>query len=72
MSWEELNQDNIEEVKQHYYEYLEDNKADCYKSNLLTFEEFINQELRRCERCGTIMINNQDFCFNCYDEMYKI
>lgn len=72
MTWEELNKDNIEEVKELYIEYLEDNLKDNYKSNLKTFEEFIETELRLCKRCDNIIYNDSEYCECCHDEMFEI
>ena len=72
MSWEYLSKDNIEEVKQLYIEYLEENKAYYYTSNLKTFEEFIETELRKCNRCDNIIYNDKEYCECCHDEMFEI
>ena len=71
MEWTELNKDNIEEIKELYYEYLEENKKDNYMANLLTFEEFL-KELTKCERCDKIIYNENRLCECCNDEMYEI
>ena len=72
MSWEELNKDNIEEVKQYYYEYIEYNKENNYVANLKTFEEFIETELKRCPRCENIMEKDSEYCDCCHDELFEI
>ena len=72
MTWEDLNKDNIEEVKQLYIEYLEDNKEENYRANLKTFEEFIETELRKCNRCDNIIFNDSEYCECCHDEMVEI
>lgn len=76
MNWEDLNKDNIEEIKELYMEYIQDNKRDNYIANLLTFEEFI-KELTKCERCEKIITQSevksngiQILCDCCYDDMY--
>jgi len=72
MSWEDLNKDNIEEVKQYYYEYIEDNKENNYVANLMTFEEFIEKELTKCNRCENIIEKNSEYCECCHDELFEI
>ena len=72
MNWEDLNKDNIEAVKDLYIEYLEDNKKYNYISCLKTFEEFMKLELKKCDRCGIVILNEKDLCDCCYDEMFKI
>lgn len=72
MTWEELNKDNIEEVKELYIEYIQENKNSNYVSNLLTFEEFINKELSKCKRCDNIIFNDSEYCECCHDEMFEI
>ena len=78
MNWEDLNKDNIEEIKELYIEYIQENKKYNYTANLLTFEQFI-KKLVKCDRCGKIIIESevksngiQLYCDCCYDEMYKI
>lgn len=72
MYWNELNEENIEETKELYYEYLEENKTNNYRANLLTFEEFINKELTRCKRCEKVIYNENELCECCKDEMYEV
>lgn len=72
MEWNELNKDNIEEAKQLYYEYLEENKAFYYTNMLKTFEEFIETELTICKRCQKPIYNENELCECCKDEMYEV
>ena len=72
MEWFELNEENIEEVKELYYEYLEENKNESYKANLLTFEKFMNNELTKCERCDKIIYNENRLCECCNGEMNEV
>lgn len=78
MTWEDLNKDNIEEVKELYIEYIQENKNSNYVSNLLTFEQFILTQLDKCTRCGKIerkenlkgIKDYEDLCECCYDDLY--
>lgn len=80
MTWQDINKDNIDELKQLYREYLENNKQLNYTNGLLTFEEFVESKVYYCTRCGkyevmdlmTIDNNNNFICENCYDELYTI
>ena len=72
MSWEELNKDNIEEIKSLYIDYINDNKEDKYVTNLMTFEEFINEELRKCNRCDNIIFNDNEYCECCHDDLFEV
>lgn len=80
MNWEDLNRDNIEEIKQLYCDYLEDNEKDNYKSNLLTFEQFLESKVYYCSRCGKyelIDLLKLDgelnlLCECCYDDLHEI
>ena len=80
MNWEDLNKDNIEEIKQLYCDYLEDNERDNYKSNLLTFEQFLESKVYYCSRCGKyelIDLLKLDgemnlLCECCYDDLHEV
>lgn len=80
MNWQDINKDNIEELKQLYREYIENNKQLNYTNGLLTFEEFIERKVYYCTRCGKYEVmdlmkidsNNNFMCENCYDELYTI
>lgn len=77
MTWEDLNKDNIEWIKQLYEFYLDEHKDKEYTSNLKTLEEFMEEELVKCEKCGewttreyTTDINGifSYLCPECYDK----
>ena len=78
MTWEELNKDNIEEIKDLYAEYIQENKKDTYGVLLLTFQDFIEQKLIKCTRCGKIITKEESkskyeyeyLCECCYDDLY--
>ena len=70
MTWEDLNKDNIEEIKELYIEYLQENKNKEYMANLMTFEEFINKELKKCERCDKPVYQEEKYCECCYDDLF--
>ena len=78
MTWEDLNKDNIEEIKELYIEYIQENKNNNYVSNLLIFEQFILTQLDKCTRCGKIerkenlkgIKDYEDLCECCYDDLY--
>lgn len=80
MTWQDINKDNIEELKELYSEYLEENKQFNYTNGLLTFEEFVESKVYYCARCGKyelienlkIDYNSNLLCENCYDELYTI
>lgn len=80
MTWEDLTKDNIEEIKELYIEYLQENKNNEYKANLLTFEEFIEKKLTKCTRCDNILYEGEGkgtgdyekLCECCYDDLYTI
>ena len=72
MSWEDLTKDNIEEVKTMYMEYLEDNREYNYRANLMTFEEFIEKELTKCERCETPIYKGNEYCECCHDDLFEV
>lgn len=72
MTWEDLDRYNIEEVKNLYIDYINDNKESNYVSNLMTFEEFINKELRKCNRCDNIIFNDNEYCECCHDDLFEI
>ena len=46
MTWEDLNEDNIEEIKEMYRKYLEEFCKNSYKSLAKTFEEFYTTEIK--------------------------
>lgn len=69
MNWEDLNKDNIEEVKEKYSEYLLDFTKGSYRALAKTFEEFYTTELGQCERCGRVVWNGESLCICCYDDM---
>ena len=78
MYWNNLNKDNIEIVKDYYYDYLEENKKDKYTSQLKSLEEFMEDELILCKRCeNPILWENSKESFNygriceeCYEKLY--
>ena len=80
MTWQDINKDNIEELKKLYREYIENNKQLNYTNGLLTFEEFVKSKVYYCTRCGKYEVmdlmkidNNSNFiCENCYDELYTV
>lgn len=49
MEWYELNENNIEEVKELYKKYIEERIEYTYLANMMTFEEFINKKLKKYE-----------------------
>lgn len=49
MEWYELDESNIEEVKELYKEYIEERTEYTYLANMMTFEEFINKKIKKYE-----------------------
>ena len=80
MTWQDINKDNIEELKKLYREYIENNKEKNYTNGLLTFEEFIESKVYYCTRCGKYELielmeldkNCNFICEMCKDELYVI
>ena len=67
MYWKNLNKDNIEQAKELYYDYLQEN-------NELRFDEYLEDEVVKCERCENLTTrehyrNNGYLCDCCYDDM---
>ena len=74
MYWNELNEDNIEYAKELYCDYLQENK-DKYSNQLKSFEEFLEDDVIKCERCEkpTLWDYLKDgMCECCYDDLYII
>ena len=41
MTWEDLNEDNIETVKSLYIDYIQENKDIMFRANMMSFEELL-------------------------------
>jgi len=78
MSWNELTKDNIEYVKELYYDYLENYKRERYvnSNDRMSFEEFMDNEITLCEDCKTPIVREYSIeklgityyvCPDCYD-----
>ena len=72
MIWEDLNEDNIKEVKQRYIDYIQDFCKDSYRAQAKTFEEFYTTELSKCSRCDNIVENGQTYCECCHDDLFVV
>lgn len=71
MYWNDLNKDNIEQAKELYYDYLQDNKEN---NNVLRFDEYLEDKVVKCERCENLTLrehyhNNGYLCQCCYDDI---
>ena len=71
MTWEDLNEDNINEIKELYINYIQENKNEMYRANMMTFEEYL-KTLSKCHRCDAITIDKQRYCDCCYDDLFVI
>ena len=79
MYWNELNEENIERAKELYYDYLEQNK-DKYSNQLKSFEEYLEDDVAKCDRCGELhdwnclklneSVNYSRLCQECYDDLF--
>lgn len=80
MYWNDLNEDNIERAKELYYDYLEQNKNTKYTSNLKSFEEYLEDDIIKCDRCGDLQewgclkssVNYRNLCEECYDDLFTV
>lgn len=72
MTWEDLNEDNIQEIKQMYIQYIQDFCKDSYRAQAKTFEEFYTTELSKCFRCDNIVEKGQRYCECCHDDLFVI
>lgn len=72
MYWEDLNKNNVENIQKFYCEYLENNK-DKYSSQLEGFEEFMQNHITKCSRCGEWTwdeyLDGNDLCPVCKDDV---
>lgn len=79
MYWNDLNKDNIELVKEYYYDYLEENKNTKYTSELMSLEEFMENNLTKCKMCDKpeLLRNTKDtfnygsICMDCYENTFN-
>lgn len=81
MFWNDLNEENIRRVKELYYDYLEENKDTKYSNNLKGFEEFIEDDLTRCDKCKEIYNRNNlkiatgslfnRVCYECHESIFN-
>ena len=69
MTWEDLNEDNIKEVKELYINYIQENKDTMYKANMMTFDEYLTT-LRKCFRCDNIVQDGERYCVCCHDDLF--
>lgn len=77
MYLDDLDKENIEEVKELYEEYLLANKKEQYASNLMSFEEYLQEEIVMCALCKTPTTRDRYdisrdgyLCECCYDDLY--
>lgn len=71
MTWEDLNEDNINQIKKMYIDYIQENKDIKFRADMMTFEEYL-ETLSKCQKCGTPTIDNQTYCECCYDDLFVI
>ena len=71
MTWEDLNEYNINEVKRLYIDYIQENKDIMFRANMMSFEEYL-KTLSKCQRCDNITIDNQRYCECCHDDLFVI
>lgn len=69
MTWEDLNEDNINEVKSLYIDYIQENKDTMYRANMMSFEEFL-ETLNKCHRCDNITTDGECYCCCCHDDLF--
>lgn len=79
MYWNELNKDNIEIAKELYYDYLEQNKNEKYSNELESFEEFLENNVTKCDKCGRMkhwdnlkFDGQKHLCQECWNEMNEV
>lgn len=70
MTWEDLNENNIIEIKKLYIDYIQENKDTKFRANMMSFEEFLNT-LSKCHRCENIT-DGHYYCNCCYDDLFVI
>ena len=70
MTWEDLNEDNIKEVKERYINYIQENKDTKFRANMMTFEEFL-ETLSKCHRCENIT-DGEYYCECCHDDLFVV
>lgn len=71
MTWEDLNEDNINEVKELYINYIQENKDTMYRAQMMSFEEYL-KTLNKCQRCDNIIEDGQKYCVCCHDDLFVI
>ena len=71
MTWEDLNEDNIETVKSLYIDYIQENKDIMFRANMMTFEEFLTT-LSQCHRCDNITTDGEYYCQCCHDDLFVV
>lgn len=71
MTWEDLNEDNINEIKTRYIDYIQENKDTKFRANMMSFEEFLNT-LSKCQRCDNIVEDGQIYCECCHDDLFVV
>lgn len=71
MTWEDLNEDNIKEIKERYIDYIQENKDIKFRTNMMSFEEYL-KTLSKCQRCENIVEEGQKYCECCHDDLFVI
>lgn len=71
MTWEDLNKDNIDEIKKRYIDYIQENKDTMFRANMMTFEEYLHT-LSKCIRCENIIEKGQTYCECCHDDLFVV
>lgn len=69
MTWEDLNEDNIKEIKELYINYIQENKDEMYRAQMMSFEEFLGT-LKKCFRCDNIVEDGEMYCMCCHDDLF--
>ena len=69
MTWEDLNEDNIKEAKELYINYIQENKDEMYRAQMMSFEEFLGT-LSKCHRCENITTDGEYYCSCCHDDLF--
>ena len=71
MTWEDLNEYNINQAKELYIDYIQENKDITFRANMMTFEEFL-KTLSKCQRCENITQDGHTYCECCHDDLFVI